>query len=462
LTSTRFGRRSNLISDNRRIEASADQQWPALFVTQSSFAPESREMHKAAMSFAMGNNVRALAVRVICSLLLVVFAGLASAQQTVLLVSIDGFRWDYFQKTATPNLDRIAREGLKAKALIPVFPTMTFPAHYSMVTGLHPEQHGIVGNTIRDEKIGREFNLRSREVMQDTRWWGGEPIWLTAQRQGLKSATCFWPGTDVEIAGGRPTYWLPFDGSMPNEKRIAQVIDWLSLPDGKRPRLLTIYFGEVDKAGHRFGPDSKEVVQAIREADNAVGLLIWRLEEIGRADVNLIVVSDHGMAGIDPERAVVLDEYVNMDEVVIEDSGEIVLARAKEGQEETVLEQLRRVPHVKFYRKDDLPERLHFKKSERIPPIVGLPEDGWMVLTRAEMKEWEKTQLRGMHGFDNALASMHGIFLARGPAFRKGQEVEAFSGVNIYGLAAKVLGIKPAENDGEAKVIEALLERKGK
>jgi predicted AlkP superfamily pyrophosphatase or phosphodiesterase len=376
---------------------------------------------------------------------------------TVLLVSLDGFRWDFFNKAPTPNLNRIAREGVKAKALIPAFPTMTFPAHYSMVTGLHPERHGIIGNIIRDPKIARDFNMRDRESMQNKNWWGGEPIWITAQRQGLKSATCFWPGTDIEVVGGRPTYWLPFDGSMPNEKRIAQVIEWLRLPEEKRPQLLTIYFGDVDKAGHRYGPESKEVIQAIAEVDRAVGILLKRLKDIGREDVNVVVVSDHGMTEISRERVVVLDDYVEMRDVVFEAAGEMVMAGAKPGREDEVLRQLRTVPHVKFYKREEVPERLHFRKSERISPIVGIPDDGWMIFPRASLEQSEQLRNKGMHGFDNAYPSMHGIFLARGPAFRKGVEIEAFSGVNIYGLAAKILGIQAAENEGEWKVIERVL-----
>lgn len=376
---------------------------------------------------------------------------------TVLLVSIDGFRWDFFAKTSTPNLNRIAREGVKAKALIPVFPTMTFPAHYSMVTGLHPERHGIIGNNMRDPKIARDFNMRDRASMQNTNWWGGEPIWITAQRQGLKSATCFWPGTDVEVAGGRPTYWLPFDGAMPNEKRIAQVIDWLRLPEKKRPRLLTLYFGEVDKAGHRYGPESKEVIHAIAQVDRAVGILLKRLEEIGRTDVNVIVVSDHGMTEISNDRVVVLDDYIDMQDVLFDAAGEMVMARARIGREEQILRQLEKVPHVKFYRKTEVPERLHFRKSDRISPIVGIPDDGWLIFPRASLAGSEQLRNKGMHGFDNAYPSMHGIFLARGPAFKEGVEVGAFSGVNIYGLTAKILGVQPAPNDGDAKVIEAVL-----
>jgi predicted AlkP superfamily pyrophosphatase or phosphodiesterase len=273
----------------------------------------------------------------------------------------------------------------------------------------------------------------------------------------LRSGTCFWPGTDVEAAGGRPTYWRPFDGSMPNEKRIAQLIEWLQLPEGKRPQLLTIYFGEVDKAGHRYGPESKDVVQAIEEADAAVGMLLKRLEEIGRGDVNVMVVSDHGMTEISRERVVVLDDYVEMRDVVFEAAGEMVMARAKAGREEAAMTRLRSVPHVKFYKKEEVPERLHFRKNERILPIVGIPDDGWMIFPRASLKESEQLRNKGMHGFDNAYPSMHGIFLAHGPAFKKKVDVEAFSGVNIYGIASKILGIQPAENEGELKVIERLL-----
>jgi predicted AlkP superfamily pyrophosphatase or phosphodiesterase len=380
-----------------------------------------------------------------------------AARPTVLLVSIDGFGWNYFEKGATPNLRRIAAEGVQAKSLIPVFPTQTFPSHYSMVTGLYPERHGIVGNTMRDPSIARDFRIREPESLQNTNWWLGEPIWITAQKQGLISATCFWPGTDVIIAGHRPTYWLPFDATMPDEKRIAQIIAWLSLPEEKRPQFLTLYFGDVDKAGHRHGPDSPQVSTAIEHADRMIGMLLQRLESIGGTTVNMIIVSDHGMTPISVNRLVALDDYVDLQEMTLAESGEFVSVIPNPGKEEAILRKLRKVPHVTFYRRKDIPERLHFRNSRRIAPIIGIPEEGWMIFTRSFLPEWEKRNVNGMHGYDNQYKSMHGIFVARGPEFRRGELVEPFLNLHIYELIAKILQIQPAPNDGSLDVVKGLL-----
>lgn len=384
--------------------------------------------------------------------LTIAVASALASSPTVLLVSIDGFRADYFEKAPVPNLRKLAKSGVSAKSLIPVFPSETFPSHYSMLTGLHPENHGIVANSIKDPVLG-EFG----QTKTNAAWWLGEPIWITAQKQGLLSATCFWPGTDTAIGNTRPTHWLPFDSTMSNEKRVAQIIEWLLLPQGKRPNFLTLYFGEVDVAGHQYGPNSPEVLAAISRADDAVGLLLARLEAIGRGeDINVILVSDHGMTEISLDRMVILDDYVDTSSFTALGI-QTIFIRPTVGDLDSLLAKLKTVPHCVFHRREEIPERFRFRKSPRIAPIVGFADEGWTVVTRSFLPAWRRINRSGLHGYDNQLPSMRGIFAARGPAFKTNATVEPFLNVHVYELVCHILKIKPAPNDGDLNVVRPLL-----
>jgi predicted AlkP superfamily pyrophosphatase or phosphodiesterase len=200
---------------------------------------------------------------------------------TVILISFDGFRWNYFDKVSTPNLNRLSETGVKAKRLIPSFPTKTFPNHYTIVTGLFPENHGIIANKMYDPKLNATFSLGDRKSVEDSRWWGGEPIWVTAEKQGQTSAILFWPGSETEIKGIRPTYWQKYDQSLAYDKRVQQALDWLDLPVAQRPTLIALYFDAPDTQGHSYGPDSPEVKNAIRKVDTTIGILLQGLKQRG-------------------------------------------------------------------------------------------------------------------------------------------------------------------------------------
>ncbi len=227
---------------------------------------------------------------------------------TVILISVDGFRYDYFEKYKPENLNNLARKGVRARWMIPAYPSLTFPNHYTVATGLYPENHGIVGNTIYDPEFDAIFALSKREEVQNGRWWGGEPIWVTAEKQGQRAAAFFFPGTEAEIAGKRPTFWKEFDDKFPNPERVDQILKWLDLPAAERPTFYTLYFSDVDHAGHDFSPDSPEVGKAINNVDDALGRLIDGLKarRIFGKNVNLIIVSDHGMAVMNPTKAVII------------------------------------------------------------------------------------------------------------------------------------------------------------
>lgn len=345
----------------------------------------------------------------------------SALEPTVLLVSIDGFRWDYFDKAETPNFDMLVGNGVKAESLIPPFPSETFPSHYTIATGLYPAHHGIVGNYFYDPQLDRVFSMRDRDALEDPMWWGGEPIWVTAEQQGQTAATLFWVGSEAPVKDVQPTYWKRYDGSLMHDERIDQVLQWLDLPADKRPTFLTCYFSLVDSVGHRFGPDSMNMEEAVATIDADLGDLIEGLRERGLFDeINMIIVSDHGMAKLYPQQVIYLDDYIDMDDIrFVHWNGLDLWPEA--GKEVKVFQALTGAhPQLKMYRRNDIPERLHYRDGARVPPLLGLIEEGWTVSTRNSFHRVKE----GGHGYDPRYGSMHGIFIAHGPAFEKGKQVD--------------------------------------
>lgn len=380
---------------------------------------------------------------------------------TVLLISIDGFRCDYLEKTDTPNLHYLADSGVRSQALIPSFPSKTFPNHYSIITGLFPEHHGIIFNRMFDPDLNAYFDRQDPKTAQDSKWWGGEPLWVTARQQGQISATCFWPGSEVVIKGLHPNYWLPYDKNLPNSKRVKQVLDWLDLPQEKRPTLITLYFENVDTAGHYFGHDSKEVVTAIQKVDRDLGLLLKELSNRNILDkINILIVSDHGMAKISSDKTIFIDDYLDLNKVDIVGDSPVIGILPKLIDEGEIYKTLVKInSHLKVYRKNNIPERLHFQNNSRIPPIVCIADEGWSICSKTFCDVSGKDLIQGTHGYDPQLSSMQGIFIARGPAFKVGVVVPAFQNIEIYNLMAFILGLKPAPNDGNFDSVNNLLKR---
>jgi predicted AlkP superfamily pyrophosphatase or phosphodiesterase len=378
-----------------------------------------------------------------------------SGGSTVVLIGVDGFHPSYLERPGSRHLRELARTGVRARSLIPVFPTITFPNFYTMATGLYPEHHGIVSNTMVDSSLGR-FALRDRAAVGDPRWWGGEPIWATAVRQGKRAATFFWPGSDVAIGGVRPTWYKVFDAAVPNAVRVTQVLDWLSLPAHRVPALITVYFGDVDDAGHQFGPEAPETDAAIARVDSAVGAIMNGLKQRGlEGRVNLVVVSDHGMAKVEPGHLIYLDNAVDPATVSIVDQGAVLSLLPPPGTADSVLRSLARTPHLRVYRKQDL-ARYHYGSHPRIPEIVAVADEGWLVTTRGPAAIRSRLS-RGAHGYPPETPSMQAIFLARGPAFEKGVVVPPFQNIHVYALLAHLLGVKPAPNDGSLDSVKAVL-----
>ena len=383
----------------------------------------------------------------------------AGAPAPVLLVSLDGFRADYLDRGISPTLSALASDGVRARAMEPSFPSLTFPNHYTLVTGRYPDKHGIVDNAMFDPTLG-SFTLGNRQAVGDGRWWNeAEPIWVTAEKQGLHTATMFWPGSEAAIHGVRPEHWLPYDGDMPYDARVDKLLSWLDLPAAKRPQLLTLYFEAVDTAGHYYGTDAPETNAAIGEVDRALARLVAGLKQRGLFDrINLIVVADHGMAATPPNQRIFLDDLITPGHARVVSTGAIsgiIPAPGHEAEVEAAL--LKPHPHMQCWKKGQIPARLHYGHNPRVPPLFCLAQVGWLITSNTTTMLHHGKAIYGEHGFDNADPAMRALFLAHGPAFRQHLVVPEFSNVDVYPLMTHLLHIAPAANDGDYDAVKKML-----
>lgn len=377
---------------------------------------------------------------------------------TLILISIDGFRADYLNRGLTPALSALAAKGVRATSMRPSFPTLTFPNHYTLVTGLTPDHHGIVNNRMVDPRSGHVFVYKDSESIADPAWWGGEPVWVSAEKQGLRAATMFWPGSDVAIEGIRPSAWLPFDGKRTPDQRVDQLLRWIDLPPAQRATFFTLYFDQVDHAGHAEGPDSAELDTALRSVDDALARLLAGLERRGAlARTNLVIVSDHGMTQTSRDRLIFLDDVVPDATVDVINYGILAgmnpRAGATEAAERSVLGPQE---HMHCWRKSQVPARLRYGTNPRIPALLCLAEDGWIITSHALEAKRTRFSL-GEHGYDNDDPDMSALFLAEGPAFRRGIEMPRFDNVDVYPLLMHLLGLQPQPNDGDFSVVAPML-----
>jgi len=375
-----------------------------------------------------------------------------SGRPILILVSLDGWRWDYLDRARTPRLHALAAAGVRSEGLIPAFPSKTFPNHYTIVTGLYPDHHGIVSNNMIDPAIGERFTM-SAPTEKDPRWWGGEPLWVTVEKQGQHAAAMFWPGTDVEIAGVRPSYWKLYDGNVSNRERVQQVLDWLRLPESERPSFVTLYFSDTDGAGHDAGPESQEVLDAARVLDREIGVLVDGVNRLRMASrVHYVLVSDHGMSQLSAGRRIVLDDYLDLQTVDVIDTSPVLGLWPKAGtSEDDIYRALKdKHPSLTVYRRSEIPAELHYGTNPRVPPIIGIAADGWTVATRSQVTQWEQSgrMSGGNHGYDPRSRSMQGLFIVSGQQFRRGLTIPPIENIHLYEMMAKVLGLSPAPNDG--------------
>lgn len=376
----------------------------------------------------------------------------------LILVSVDAFRWDYTRlyPEQTPQLRALIREGVTTDGLIPVFPSNTFPNHYSIATGLYPARHGIINNQFFDPVRGEFFRYNRPGFASDPSWWGGEPIWNTVMRQNGQAACWFWPGSEAPIGGMRPAIWKRWDPTLSFEARLTEMIGWLSRVDRSRPAIATFYLEETNSVGHKFGPDSPELAAAVKQADDRMGELRARLRAAG-IEANLVIVSDHGMTPISPSRVILLDEFIKPADVQLDFDGPVAGLRPLRGTVEDLVRALTPVRHAKVYRAEDLPAHFRLRDNPRIPPVWLVPEEGWEIYWRNAFEGFRDRMNRGDHGYDPALRSMHGIFIAHGPAFRRAVHAPPTESVHVYHLLCAALGVAPAPNDGDDRLARRAL-----
>ena len=376
----------------------------------------------------------------------------------VVLVSIDGFRYDYAEKYGATHLLAMAKKGASVPdGMLPSYPSLTFPNHYTIVTGLYPEHHGIVANEFYDPARNAKFSLRDKAAEVDGTWYGGTPLWSLAVKHGMRAACFFWPGSEAEIAGARPTYYLHYDNSIPDEKRVAQVIDWLKLPPAERPHFITLYFAKVDHMGHEHGPDSPEVADAVKHIDDVVGRLEVGLDAL-HLPIDLIVLSDHGMARTDPTW-ITLDKFTSLQGFT---SVGMELYPPSDAAAQQAYEKLRNAdPHFTAYRRKDVPADLHFDSNPREGDPVIVARGAYAIRARENgYGEGAHAPSAGNHGFDpHTMPEMKAIFYAEGPDIRPGVELKTFENVNIYPFIAKLLGLTAPSVDGKLTVLAPILRK---
>jgi alkaline phosphatase D len=372
----------------------------------------------------------------------------------VVLVSLDGFRYDYPAKWGAPHIAQLARTGATAPdGMLPSYPSITFPNHITLVTGLFPEHHGIVNNSFYDPARKATYSYRDTTSNTDGSWYGGTPLWSLAEEQGMRAASFFWPGSEAEIAGERPNEYVPFDDKADDLKRIDQVVAWLGLPAATRPHFITLYYSNTDHAGHAFGPDSPEEGEQVHHVDELIGTLKDKLDAT-HLPVDLIVVADHGMVKIEGDW-VTLDQFADLSHFKTDG---MLLYPETEADAEQAYESFKAHPDPRFavYRRADVPASLHYNENPREGDPVIVPNGPYAFRAHAGSRKVPA----GDHGYDPArMPQMKALFVANGPDIVPGTELPSFPNVDVYDFIAKLLGLKPAPNDGTLKPLRPALKQ---
>jgi predicted AlkP superfamily pyrophosphatase or phosphodiesterase len=378
----------------------------------------------------------------------------SSEQSTVVLISIDGFRHDYAERYQATNLLEIADEGVQASSLIPCYPSKTFPNHYSIITGMYPENHGILDTYFFDRNRNEFFQGGK---VQDGSWYGGTPLWVLANQQGLKSASFLWLGSEADIKNSRPTYykdWQIYQKSS-GKDIVRQLVDWLKLPKQTRPQFLSAYFSMVDQAGHDFGVDSPELKKSVEEIDQTIGKLRLELKQLD-FPVDLIIVSDHGMTNIDNKSIINVNDIYNFKDIYhIQRDTHMMVYLSDSLAVEEIYQSLNENQNNQFiaYKKNDIPESFHFHKNERVGDLLIVANPPFIFSTS------DATNAKGTHGYDPKNEDMHGIFYAEGPNIKKGLRIKSFENIHIYPFIADILNLSYDDTaiDGDPNVLQELV-----
>lgn len=376
----------------------------------------------------------------------------------LILISADGFRYDYTDRFETPHLRRLRARGVSADWMVPSFPSLTFPNHYSIVTGMRPATHGLVGNSFYDKALDEVYSLGRRSAVENASWYGGIPIWTLAEQQGMLSASFYWVGSEAPIQGIRPSYYYLYNEAIPIDRRIRTVIDWLELPEADRPHLITFYLPEVDHAGHSYGPESEEVRKNVHFVDSVIGVLDREVAKL-KLPVNFIFVSDHGMLQVNQDEPIKLPAAVDTADFRVVTSGSLVNLYAKNGSAiKTTYKALNESdPRFKVYLKSKLPRHLHYSAGDdqygRIGDIVMIAKAPYV------FQFSDRRPIPGYHGYDpKASKEMMATFVAWGADFKEGKRIKAFENVHLYPLMVELLGLEYAHDiDGQPKLIRKVL-----
>lgn len=372
----------------------------------------------------------------------------------VVMVSFDGFRWDYSDLYNTPSFDAMEQRGVKAERMIPSFPTKTFPNHYTLATGLYPDHHGIINNTFYDEGLGGLYRMGSREMVTNAGAYFGEPVWVTAEQQGIRTACYYWVGSEAPVLGTYPAYRKRYDESVPYLERVDQVMDWLTLPLDQRPGLVMLYFDEPDHTGQLSGPENPATGKEIEYLDSVLGYLRGKIASLDYGDrVNLIVLSDHGMGDVSPQRYINLYDHLKEGWTVrVVGGNPVYLIDPVEDYQDSIVNALNRVDGMTAWEAAEIPHRLHYGTSTRFPGILVAADSLWSIGTQPGGAGYTG----GAHGYDNAFTAMHTIFYAEGPAFKENFAAPAFPNVDVYNIICHILDLKPAENDGDFQRVSSI------
>ncbi len=363
----------------------------------------------------------------------------------VILISFDGFRWDYVDRGITPNFDYIKEHGVSAISLRSCFPTKTFPNHISIITGMYPAHHGIISNGFWDNFTNTHYSMSDTNEVKNAKWYKGEAFWETAERQGIITASYFWPGSEVSLSYRHPTYFYKYDGRKPYRERVDGVINWLQLNYNKRPHFITSYFDATDTYGHKYGPDSPETNFAIAQLDSILGYYFVKLKEINLFDsTDIIIVSDHGMTNVSEDKIINVEDLLKGYEYKNNDSGPLMMIEPESGQLDNIYNRLKENEnHYKVYKRKEIPGYLHFSDNPLISRILIIAEEGWSLETDKSIEGMKKYSPKGNHGYDNFLMDMQGIFYAIGPDFKNNYHVGTINNIDIYPLLCKIFNIFP-------------------
>jgi len=385
----------------------------------------------------------------------------------VIMISLDGFRYDYVERFQPENLKRFIAEGTAAEALIPSFPTKTFPNHYTIATGMLPEHHGLVDNSFYEPFKDQVYTMGNRDIVQDGYWYGGTPIWVLAEENGIKAASYFFVGSEAPVKGIRPSEYFDYDGDVPNLTRVSKVFEWLQLPDTERPRMITLYFSDMDNVGHAYGPSNDEKLKAqLEKLDRELGALFEGIKSFD-LPISIILVSDHGMGDVEKSNLINLDQLMEGIEARVVNNGALAHIHLKNpADKQAAMDLIRsRSPQISI---DDFSQNSNYTNTSKYPQRFGdfiiLPEFGYYLADNRGMMRYQnnsarlKTEVFGEHGFSPKNQEMHGIFYAKGPRIKAGNQIKPFQNIHIYPLLCELLGLEiPAEIDGRKEVLAPIL-----